>query len=294
MNYKVDVCITTYRNADKLKICLNTVIERTKFIDYKVIVWVNDPNDEVKQIIHDSMYLDGILFNDKIVPIFNDTNDGSFSSNNNEAASEGESEYILFMNDDVEPIHENWLYSMAQILDTDPKVGAVGALLLYPNQTIQHCGVFFSHKTNNLPFHIHYKQPANKVTDFISVPRYYQAVTAACMLVRRADFNSVGGFDTNYFYGFEDVDLCLKLKEQLGKYCVYCPVALVHHEGISSITKKDSHPKLQENIKVLREKWTGKYINDLDFYLRDPKFMVYKIKPPVVLDEEDQESEIEE
>lgn len=285
---KVDLVTTTYRSTEKLKTCLTTVTERTKFVDYKWYVWANDPNDEVKQIIHDSIYLDDILFNDKIEPIFNDSNDGSFSSNNNEAAAEGDSEYILFMNDDIEPIHENWLYSMTQILDTDPKVGAVGALLLYPNQTIQHCGVFFSHKTNNLPFHIHYKQPVSKVTDFISVPRYYQAVTAACMLVRRTDFNAIGGFDTRYFYGFEDVDLCLKLKEQLGKRCVYCPVALIHHEGVSSIAKKDSHPKLQENIKVLREKWTGKYINDLDFYLRDPKFMVYKMKPPVV-SEEDQE-----
>jgi GT2 family glycosyltransferase len=286
---KVDIVTTTYRSTEKLKLCLETITERTKFIDYRWYVWCNDPNDEVKRIIHDSIYIDDILFNDKIEPIFNDTNDGSFSSNNNEAASEGESEYILFMNDDIEPLNENWLYSMTQILDTDPKVGAVGALLMYPDKTVQHCGVFFSHRTNNLPFHMHYKQPVDKVANYISVPRYYQAVTAACMLVRRADFKAIGGFDERYFYGFEDVDFCLKLKE-IGKRCVYCPAAqLIHHEGISSIAKKDSHPKLQDNIKVLREKWTGKYINDLDFYLRDPKFMVYKIKEPVV-SEEEQES----
>lgn len=278
---KVDIVTTTYRNTEKLKICLETVTERTKFVDYRWYLWANDPNDEVKQIVHDAMYLDDILFNDRIEPIFNDNNDGSFSSNNNEAAAEGNSEYILFMNDDIEPLNENWLLSMTQILDTDPKAGAVGSLLLYPDKkTIQHCGVFFSHRTNNLPFHMLYRQPVDKVGPFISVPRYYQCVTAACMLVRREDFEAVGGFDENYYYCYEDVDLCLKLKDQLKKRCVYTPTAqLIHHEGISGTFK--NHPKLQENIKVFRDKWTGKYLNDYDFYIKDPKFMMYKMKPPV-------------
>jgi len=117
---KVDIVTTTYRNVDKLKICLNSVIEKTKFVDYKWYVWANDPNGEVKQAIHDSMFIDDILFNDHIEPIYNDNNDGSFSSNNNEAAAEGDSEYILFMNDDIEPLNDAWLLNMTRILDTDP------------------------------------------------------------------------------------------------------------------------------------------------------------------------------
>jgi len=122
-----------------------------------------------------------------------------------------------------------------------------------------------------------YRQPYEKVAPFVSVPRYYQVVTGACMLVRRADFEAVGGFSPEYYYCYEDVDLCLKFKHQLKKRCVYMPAAqLIHHEGISGTFKK--HPKLEENIKVLKEKWTGKYLNDYDFYLRDPKFMTYKMK----------------
>lgn len=272
---KIDIVSTTYRSVDKLKACLESVTEHTKFVDYKVYLWANDPNDEVKQVIHDAMYIDNILFNDRIEPIFNDNNDGSFSSDNNEAAAEGDGDYILFLNDDTVPLKEDWLLSMQMILDTDPKVGVVGSLLLYPDKkTIQHCGVFFSHKTNNLPFHMFYKQPISKVQSFVSVPRYYQAVTGACMLVRRNDFEAVGGFNEDYFYSFEDVNLCLDIKNQLNKRCVFCPQSvLIHNEGVSG-----AQPKLKENVVAFRKNCTGKYFNDLEFYMNDPKFMVYRMK----------------
>lgn len=278
---KVDIITTTYsKNADKIKMCIPSVLEKTKHVDYKWYIWVNAPNEKIKKVIHDSIFIDDIMFTDRVVPIYNDTNDGSFSSNNNEAAAEGDSEYILFLNDDTTILREDWLFNMASILDNDPKVSIVGALLLYPDKrTVQHCGVFFSHRTNNLPFHMHYRQPVDKVGSFISVPRYYQAVTAACMLIRREDFESVGGFSTDFFYGFEDVCLCLEVKDKLKKHCVYCPGAqLIHHEGMSDFSKKQSHPKLQDNIKALRKKCAGKYFNDYDFYTRDPNFMIYRPK----------------
>lgn len=272
---QIDIITTTYRNVDKLKICLSSVTERTKFVDYKWYVWANEPNKEVEQAIHDSMFIDDILFNERVEPIFNDNNDGSFSSNNNEAAEEGDSEYILFLNDDIEPLRDDWLLNMVRILDTDTKVGVVGSLLLYPDRkTIQHCGVFFSHRTNNLPFHMFYRHNLNTVSKFVSVPRYYQAVTAACMLVRRDDFESVGGFSTDYFYSFEDVDLCIRIKDKLKKNCVFCPQSiLVHDEGISR-----TQPRLKENIAAFRKNCTGKYFNDLELYMSDPKFMSYKQK----------------
>jgi len=278
MGNKINIITTTYRNTDKLKICLSTVLERTKFVDYKWYIWANNPNNEVKQIIHDSIFMDDIRFNDRIEPIFNDDNDGSFSSNNNKVAREGDGEYILFLNDDIEPLNDDWLLNMSRVLDSDPKVGAVGALLLYPDKKlIQHCGVFFSNRTNNLPFHMFYREPIQKVSNFVSQYRYYQTVTAACMLVRREDFEKIGGLSEEYFYQYEDVDLCLKIKNELKKHIVYCPSAqLIHHEGISGTFKE--HPRLQENIKIFRDKWSGLYLNDLEFYLSNPNHLIYKTK----------------
>jgi len=269
-----DICITTYRNTKKLEKCLASVLEKTKFADYKILLWCNDPNDEVKKIVHDSMFVDGVRFTDRIEPIFNDNNDGSFAFNNNAVAKEGSAEYILFLNDDVSPINDGWLHNMQKILDTDEKVGVVGSLLLYPDNTIQHCGVFFSHRTNNLPYHMNHKQPFENVKNFVSLPRYYQAVTAACMLVRRKDFEAVGGFCEDYKYSFEDIDLCLKIKNQLYKNCVFCPDAkLTHDEGISK-----TQPHLEHNIAAFKKNCTGKYYNDLEFYSNNQRHLVYKYK----------------
>lgn len=272
----IDIVMTTFRNVEKLKICLRTIIERTKYVDFKLYLWANEPDDDVKQTIHDSMFVEDIMFTDKIVPIYNDSNDGSFSSNNNEAASEGDGEYILFANDDLEPLNDQWLLNMKTVLDSNQKVGAVGALLLYPDKKhIQHCGVMFSQRTNNLPFHILYKQQISKVSQYISVPRQYQAVTAACMLVRRKDFEELGGFSEDFYYGFEDVAFCLDIQHKLGKTCVYTPNAqLIHHEGISGTFKQ--HPKLKENIAILKTKYKGKFFNDEMFYMNTSNYMVYR------------------
>jgi GT2 family glycosyltransferase len=280
----VDIITTTYRNVDKLRICLNSVVEKTKFVDFTWYVWANEPNKEVEEVIHDSMYIDDILFNEHIEPIFNDNNDGSFSSNNNEAVAEGDAEYILFLNDDIEPINDAWLLNMTRILDTDPKVGAVGALLLYPNKKlVQHCGVMFDQRTNGLPYHIFYKKPFSK---FMQVNRYYQSVTAACMLVRREDFEKLNGFDESYIYGYEDIDLCLRLKHELEKNTVYCADAqLIHHEGISGTFKE--HPHLKNNMKIFREKWGSKIFNDHQFYLQNSSFMAYKAKAPLATNDDE-------
>lgn len=274
----IDIITTTYRSAAKLAACTKAVIEKTKYVDYCWYIWANDPNQEMKDTIHNSMHIDGIQFTDRIVPIYNDNNDGSFSSNNNAAAAEGDSKYILFLNDDTMPINDTWLLNMKRILDTDDKAGAVGALLLYPDRkTIQHCGVMFSQRTNSLPFHMFYRQPIGKVASFISVPRVYQAVTAACMLVRREDFEKLGGFSEDYFYGFEDPDFCLRLQHQLGKKCIYTPAAqVIHDEGISGSFK--NHPRLKENILALRTRQAGKFFNDEMFYLNNKNYMVYTPK----------------
>lgn len=272
---EIDILTPTYRNHQKLSIYLRTLVERTKYVDYKLHLLANDPNEEIKKTIQDAIFLDEIPFTDRINPIFSDDNDGNFSSYNNYLAQQGTAPYILLANDDIEPLHDTWLLNMKQILDKDPKLGAVGALLLYPGrEKIQHCGVFFSRKTNNLPFHMFYKQPVKKVGSFISVPRIYQAVTGACMLVRREDFENLGGLNEDYNWGFEDVDLCLRIKKRFGRKSLYTPqTQLIHHEGISGTFKE--HPHLKNNIEVFRKECDGLWQDDYDFYLGVKNFMIY-------------------
>lgn len=274
----VDIVTITYRNTEKLKTCLQSVIERTKYVDYKWYLMANDPNNEVKQIIHDSIHTDGIKFTNRVEPIFNDTNDGSYASNNNEVAKEGKGDYILFLNDDVEPLRDDWLLNMTRILDTDQKVGIVGALLIYPDRkTIQHCGVFFSNRTNNMPYHMLYRQSLEKSKNFISVSRYYQAVTGACLLARRSDFEAVGGFDERLYYQFEDILYCLMVHKMLNKHSVYCSTAeLIHNEGISKSGKQN--PRWESNVKIFKDLSKDLFFNDFEFYENNTKHMIYRQK----------------
>lgn len=272
----VDVIITTYRNTAKLKNCLTGLLEHTKFVDYHVYLWANDPNEEVKQIIEDAQYIDGLLYNDRLEVIYNDDNSGTFASNNNLAAKEGNGDYLLFLNDDTYPLRDDWLQKMVAVLDVNEKISIVGALLLYPDQkTIQHCGVFFSHKTNNLPYHLFYRQPFVTHQKFVSQYRYFQAITGAALLIRRKDFEAVGGFNEQFHYQYEDIALCLDVKKQLKKYCLFCPEALlVHDEGISK--DGSQNPKFKQNIETFKNLYAGKYFDDWGFYLNDERHLVYK------------------
>ena len=267
----IDICITTHHNPIKLEKCLTSIIDKTKGVDYRILLWCNDPNEAVKTIV------DKFTTNNNFEPVFNKNNSGSFSSNNNNISKKGNAEYICFLNDDCYPQNDDWLYNMSNILKTDEKVGVVGALLLYPDNRIQHCGVFFSNRTNNLPYHMHYRKPIDNVKDFVMVSRYYQAVTGACILLRREDFKEIGGFCEEFYYMYEDIALCLDIKNKCHKSCVYCPSAvLTHDEGIS----KDGRQNLRfkENIAIFKEKYFGKTYNDLEFYLENSKHLIYKFK----------------
>ena len=267
---KVDIIITTYRNPS-IKMCLESVLQKTKNVEFRIILWCNDASDDIKSFVDN-------LDDERITPIFLNNNGGSFSSNNNAAAKYGDAEYILLLNDDCFTQRDDWLLHMTKILDTDPNVGVVGALLVYPDKkTLQHCGVFFSQKTNSLPYHMNYRQPLSTMKSFISMPRHYQSVTGACLLARREEYEKVGGMDESYFYCFDDIDLCLRINNKLKKTCVYCPEALlIHDEGISKDGKLN--PKFKENIETFRSRCAGMYFNDLEFYLSNPNYMIYKRK----------------
>lgn len=272
----IDVCITTHHNTAKLKNCLAGLLEHTKFVDYRIFLWANEPNDEVKKIIEDAQYLDGLLYNDRLEVIYNDDNAGSFASNNNLIAKEGTGDYLLFLNDDTYPLRDDWLQKMVAVLEANEKISTVGALLLYPDKkTIQHCGVFFSQKTNNLPYHLFYRQSFEQHRSFISQYRYFQAITGACLLIRRKDFEAVGGFNEKFYYQYEDIALCLDVKNQLKKHCLFCPEALlVHDEGISK--DGSQNPKFRQNIETFKQLYTGKYFDDLGFYLNNERHLAYR------------------
>jgi GT2 family glycosyltransferase/lipopolysaccharide biosynthesis protein len=248
----VSIIIPVYNKVEYTRQCLEALIKNTPYDLYEVIIIDNASTDETHEFL---TQLEGDI---KIIK--NETNKG-FAVSCNQGAAEARSAYLLFLNNDTEP-QNGWLQPLINVLDNDPAVGAVGSKLLFPDGTIQHAGVVIIEDNKLLdPLvarHLYYQQQSNMPA--ANQPRTYQALTAACILIRKESFKNVGGFDEGYWNGYEDVDLCFKLQEN-GWELVYQPESVViHHESKSGIERFKS---TDQNIKRLHERWIGKIKPDI-------------------------------
>lgn len=181
----------------------------------------------------------------------------NYSALNNAAVRHADGELLCFLNNDVEMLDDDWLRSLA-LRASPPDAGAVGARLLYPDRTIQHAGVFTG--IGGGAGHGHRFQPVNDPGYFqrASLPQQVSAVTAACLVVARDKFLTVGGFDEVEFpVAFNDVDLCLKLNQR-GWQTLYEPRAtLIHHESKSrgSDSTRKNRDRFAGELRALKSKW---------------------------------------
>ncbi len=166
------------------------------------------------------------------VRVLRDPRPFNWAAINNAAAEQAEGELLLFANNDIEAHVPRWLHAMVGHA-LRPEVGAVGARLLYPDQTIQHAGVVIG--LGGIAGHVLRGLPADQpgYASMAIQTRNCSVVTGACMMVRRDVFEQIGRFDEELPVAFNDVDFCLRLREK-GYLLVYEPLAeLVHHESRS-------------------------------------------------------------
>jgi GT2 family glycosyltransferase len=151
----------------------------------------------------------------------------NYSGVNNFAARQAHGELLLFLNDDVRAIRPDWLRRLVEHA-VRPGVGAVGAKLLYPDDTVQHAGVVLG--IHNGPAHYHRSFPRHSPGhgNRLAVVQELSAVTGACLMVPRAAFAEVGGFDEAFVIAFNDVDLCLRLREKSYRV-LWTPHAELYH-----------------------------------------------------------------
>ncbi|MCW8306644.1 glycosyltransferase family 2 protein [Acidiphilium sp. PA] len=194
----------------------------------------------------------------------------NYSLINNRGVATASHPFLLFMNNDVIVSDPDWLRTMLNEALADPQVGAVGAKLLYPNGTIQHAGVVlgvggvadhaFRGLSGTAPGYIAHAIAAREVA----------AVTAACMLVRRSAFEAAGGFDaTELGVAFNDVDLCIKIREA-GYRIIFTPdVVCEHRESMSrgDDLDEDKLSRFMRENEAMRLRWEHVLPND-PFYNR--------------------------
>jgi GT2 family glycosyltransferase len=246
------IIIPTFNAAALLDRCLEVIFAHPPAVSHEVIVVDDGSTDDTFRVLAER--------GDAVRVVDNPENAG-FAVACNAGAAASEAGWLVFLNNDTRP-HPGWLDALTSYAATHPEAAALGAKLLYPDGAVQHAGVVFCQ--DGYPRHLYAGFPSDHPA--VNRARRLQAVTAACILVRRDAFDRVGGFDEGYRNGFEDVDLCLRLGEA-GSEIHYCPECVVEH--LESVSEgRFGHDR--DNVRRYREQWSEHVRpDDVDQYLAD-------------------------
>ncbi|PVX82289.1 GT2 family glycosyltransferase [Paraburkholderia unamae] len=221
----VSLIIPTRNGLHLIRQCIESIVEKTSYENYEIIVVDNGSDDPATLRYFDS------LKDDSRIRILRDDRPFNYSALNNAAVEVANGEFIGLINNDIEVISPDWLSEMVGIA-LQPGVGAVGAKLWYPNDTLQHGGVVLG--VLGVAGHAHKNAPRGYPGYFCraSLISSFSAVTAACLIVRKSIYNEVAGLnETDLTVAFNDIDFCIRVLEA-GYRNVWTPYAeLYHHES---------------------------------------------------------------
>ncbi|MDI6894294.1 MAG: glycosyltransferase family 2 protein [Bacillota bacterium] len=246
MKYEVSIIIPTYNKVNYTRRCLEALATYTPGDLYEVIIVDNGSTDATRGFLKS---LEG-----DVRLLLNPLNQG-FARACNAGAEVAQGRLLLFLNNDTEPL-PGWLNNLLAVAAAEPQIGAVGCKLLFPDDTVQHAGVVVGLDpiTGQLhPYHLYYR--FDGLDPLVNRQRDLQAVTGACLLIPKDLFSELGGFDERYYNGYEDVDLCFRVRQE-GHRVIYTPRAkLIHHESISG---PERFRKSRENLEILNSRWLGR------------------------------------
>jgi len=220
----VEVLVPTRDQRKLLAHCMEGLLNRTDYPNLRVRIIDNDSRDP--QVLA----LLAQLATDPRVTVRHAPGAFNFSRIINQAARESDAQILCVLNDDVLVLEPGWLREMVSHA-LRPDIGAVGAMLRFPDGSVQHAGVVTG--VGGVAGHVHYRLHPDAIAACpqLATVRNYSAVTAACMVVARERFMRVGGFDEGLPVCYNDVDFCLRLRAQ-GYYNAWTPFAvLAHHES---------------------------------------------------------------
>jgi GT2 family glycosyltransferase len=262
----ISIIIPTRDQLSLLRRCVQSIEARTTYKNYEILI-IDNGSQESQTLSYLASSSHWVM---------RDDGPFHFARLCNQAAIRAGGEQLLFLNNDMEVLTPEWLEALLEHAQR-PEVGAVGAKLLYPDHTIQHAGVVFGMR--GVAGHAHKYQPAKRpgYGYFPHLIRNYSAVTAACLMIRKAVYEGVGGMQEQLAVLYNDADLCVRLRQQRS-LIVYTPYAeLYHHEGRS----RWYHPPRPEEVQYMLDHW-GPLI------AQDPYY-----NPNLVLDREDFSFDIE-
>lgn len=249
-NPLVSIIIPNKDHTEDLSRCINSIINKSSYKNYEIIVVEN--NSTEKETFE---YYEKIKRENKAkVCIWEDEFNYSAINNFGEEISKGE--YIVLLNNDIEVISENWIEEMLMYAQRD-RTGAVGCMLYYPDDTVQHAGVIVGIGGIAGHSHKHFKRGEKGYCDRMAAVQNMSAVTAACMMTSRKCFEEAGGLDEKLKVAFNDIDYCMKLRKA-GYDVIFTPFAeMYHYESISRGYEDTSEKeaRFRSEVNYFMDKW---------------------------------------
>lgn len=267
----VSIIIPNKDHLEDLSKCVHSIYTKTQYKNYEIIIAENNSvKDETFQY-----YKTLQEQHDNIKVVFY-SGDFNFSAINNFAIKKAKGERYLLLNNDIEIINADWLSEMVS-LSVQKEVGIVGAMLYYPDDTVQHAGVitglggFAGHS------HKYHMRGKSGYMFRLSCVQNLSAVTAACLLVTKQAYHMAGGFDEEFSVAFNDVDFCLRIRD-MGYDVLFTPYAMAYHYESKS-RGSDTSGEKKERFEKERQRLNTKFYKTL---LHDPFY-----NPNLTLDLED-------
>lgn len=259
-NPLVSIIIPTRDNVPSLDQCLKSIFGKTTYLFFEVVIVDNGSVGEDTRSLFErwkAAEKDRFRVVSADIPF-------NYSRLNNEGARHARGEILVLLNDDIEIISGNWLEEMAGHAQRKT-IGAVSAVLVYPDDTIQHAGLILG--VGGVANHSHKFAPASSPGYFgrLLISANYAAVTGACLMVSRERYLGIGGLDEELAVAYNDVDFCLRLLREGYRNIVLAHIRLYHHEsrsrGLDTVADCDKD-RLKRDMAVMESRWRDLIAND--------------------------------
>jgi GT2 family glycosyltransferase len=256
----VSIIIPT-RNAAKLvRACVESVFARTSYAPYEIVI-VNNRSDEPDAL---ALFRELAARPAGDVRVIDYDAPFNFSAIVNLGVRHARGAIVVLLNNDIETLDDRWLAELVSHA-VRPEIGAVGAMLYYPDQTIQHAGIVLGlGGVGNVAFG-HQPKGTDGYKNRARLVQNYSAVTAACLAIRRATYEQVGGFnESDLAVAFNDVDFCLRVR-QAGFRNLWTPFAeLLHHESVSRGREDtpEKQARFDREVAYMRATWARQLDHD--------------------------------
>ena len=253
----VSIVIPNCDHVDELKTCIDSILSRSTYTNYEIIIAENNSREE-----RTFAYYDSLTEKHDNIRVTGWEGEFNYSAINNCAVRNAVSgEYILLLDNDTEVITPSWIEEMLMFAQRGD-VGAVGAMLYYPDDTIQSAGIILGLGGAAGRAYNGVRRGRDGYMGRLSYAQDMTAVSSDCMMIRRDVWDKVGGFDEEFAIAFNDTDLCMRIRKA-GYLIVWTPYAeLYHHESLGR--GEDNTSEKQAVCNSEKESFRSKWGAELD------------------------------